>query len=180
MHDLITNRTFISRSLAVTAKKVRLFDYGGSNIRKPKRLIRLDFIFCISSWRLRSTQIIRNKFRFFSQIQDYRHLLYYTKVLDIIVNKAVLFIYAVNLLCTYRVAYWDMEKNLLFFLLPNWHIVKIVKQHTAVLTGYNAHVSRYVLLSWFVVNKSGECFYVSLMFVLSSFLDGCCPANGRC
>jgi len=41
--------------------------------------------------------------------------------------------------------YWDMEENLLF--LPNWHIVKTVKQHKAILTGYNAPVSRYVPLS---------------------------------
>jgi len=43
------------------------------------------------------------------------HLVYYTEVLDIIVNKAVLFIYAINLLYTYKVVYWDREKNLPFF-----------------------------------------------------------------
>jgi len=45
MHDFITIRTLISRSLAVTAKKLRLLDYGGSNIYKTKRLIRFDLIF---------------------------------------------------------------------------------------------------------------------------------------
>jgi hypothetical protein len=48
-----------------------------------------------------STQIKRNKFWLFPLLQDYRHFVYYTKVLDIIVNKAVLFIYAINFL--YRV-----------------------------------------------------------------------------
>ena len=39
------------------------------------------------------------------------HLVYCKKVVDIIVNKAVFFIYAINLVYTYKV-YWDREKNL--------------------------------------------------------------------